>query len=1335
MITFKNRPRFICLFLVFLLVLEINPCPPLAFAAHAGSADMHDGVPIGPAAPQEPEPPPDKLKPPPCDPTPEQCEVNKSVEPGSEDPKNCTNAEPVYLYDGSFYYRHTDLDIPGRIPITISRAYDTRSAYNGMLGYGWSFNFHMRIFKLADGNLLLKRGDNSKDIFTYNSAQGKYLGPTGVYETITINADGTYTLRKKHGFQYHFNIDGALVKIEDTNANQLQFSYDPAGKLPINGISPYSNITNPIVIGYDWRLTRIEEVKAGTPTGRFVDFIYNSDGRVTKVRDFTSREVIYDYDDTGTGDLVAVIDPEANLYNYVYENHLMTSFVGLGCDCSPHTNLYDSQKRVIKQTEGKRVVDFEYLTAPIRTKVTTKIYNDSTDELLSTRLEYYEFDSDGYTTKYTRQLGNYLDPGGVETDDIVTIFSYYATTKELKQKTNPKGDIINYTYDSKGNLLTESITLDDSTTITTTYTYEPTYNRITSKEISSTAETQTYRTEYTYYADGNLKEEKKILDEATSLTTAYTYTAYGDIETITDPKGNVTKNEYNSYGSLTKVYDPNNPNRKTEYGYDNLGNRTSITDANNHTTTFVYDKLNRVTKIINPKNEETIYTWTDPNLTQLEEGRVGIQEGQITKITYDSLNRKTKIEKKNDVGVFVTLISYTYDSGGNILSTTDALGHTTTNAYDELGRLKSVTDPLTHTTSYEYNKNNNLTKVIDAKNNSTIYTYDKLNRLTQVKDSLNNTTTYTYNAIGEILTITDAENHTTTNTYDRAGRLTKIRDPLNYITQYEYDANGNLLKKIDANNQITEYEYDHYNQLSKVYYGGKASPLKTITFSYDNLGNTLTFNDETYSATYDYDELSRVTAVATTYPFGSKTISYTYDRFGNKKTLIYPDALGTITYNYDNLNRLRTIMGLTGTTTYDYDNAGRLFKKTLPNGVFTDYTYDNANQLTSLVNKKSDATIISTFSYTHDNIGNRLTMTTPEGTHNYVYDTIYRLTSADHPIQTDESYTYDKVGNRKTSSQYNTWTYDANNRLTSYNGTSYTYDNNGNTASKTDASGTTNYTYDYENRLSNFQSPEHQAQYTYDPFGKRLSKTVDGVANYYLYDNEDIIAEYDASGSLTASYTHGQGIDEPIQGLIPQGTVLEWYYTFDGLGTVSELTDANQNIVESYKYDAFGKLETPPTTGNPYTYTGREYDSESGLYFYRARYYDAEVGRFLTQDPITFDGGINFYVYVGNNPLNFVDPTGKVCGYGWNDPLISDRPGGFDFTSACQNHDCCCACSGNKSACAETFLTDMLAICLKYPQLLCDSCAKEAKLYYSVVKSKIGICRKDDRYCKCECEK
>jgi RHS repeat-associated protein len=236
--------------------------------------------------------------------------------------------------------------------------------------------------------------------------------------------------------------------------------------------------------------------------------------------------------------------------------------------------------------------------------------------------------------------------------------------------------------------------------------------------------------------------------------------------------------------------------------------------------------------------------------------------------------------------------------------------------------------------------------------------------------------------------------------------------------------------------------------------------------------------------------------------------------------------------------------------------------------------------------------------------------------------------------------------------------------------------------------------YDYENRLIQVSGRKIQeASYTYDPFGKRLSKSVGSVTKYYLYDNEDIIAEYDSNGSLLASYVHGQGIDEPILGLSPQGTVPEWYYTFDGLGSVSELTNASQAVVESYKYDAFGNLTILDSSfvprpsslvGNPYTYTAREYDPESGLYFYRARYYDAGTGRFFQKDPILQlhsdillliyairltrgIGSLTFtkipedlmrmpqqlqgYVYVVNNPVNLID----LYGYGLKEI------GGFTF--------------------------------------------------------------------------
>jgi RHS repeat-associated protein len=121
-------------------------------------------------------------------------------------------------------------------------------------------------------------------------------------------------------------------------------------------------------------------------------------------------------------------------------------------------------------------------------------------------------------------------------------------------------------------------------------------------------------------------------------------------------------------------------------------------------------------------------------------------------------------------------------------------------------------------------------------------------------------------------------------------------------------------------------------------------------------------------------------------------------------------------------------------------------------------------------------------------------------------------------------------------------------------------------------------------------------------------------------------------------YAQGQNIDEPLAMLRSSATS---FFNADGLGSVSSLTNTTASLAQTYTYDSFGKLTSSSgSLTNPFQYTGRELDSETGLYFYRARYYDSNSGRFLGEDPIRFDGGINFYVYAKNNPANFEDGTG-----------------------------------------------------------------------------------------------
>jgi RHS repeat-associated protein len=209
------------------------------------------------------------------------------------------------------------------------------------------------------------------------------------------------------------------------------------------------------------------------------------------------------------------------------------------------------------------------------------------------------------------------------------------------------------------------------------------------------------------------------------------------------------------------------------------------------------------------------------------------------------------------------------------------------------------------------------------------------------------------------------------------------------------------------------------------------------------------------------------------------------------------------------------------------------------------------------------------------------------------------------------------------------------------------FDANGNTLS--DPQGRS-FTWDFENRLTQAVVPGSNGGTTtfkYDPFGRRIQKAGPLGTTNYLYDGANrasVIEEVDGSGNIVARFAQGRGVDEPLSGLVSSTTS---YFEQDGLGSVTSLSSSSASTANTYIYDSFGKLTASTgTLTNPFQYTGREFDQQTGLYYYRARYYDASSGRFLSKDPIRINGGIDYYVYVLDDPIDNEDPDGlrtEVC--------------------------------------------------------------------------------------------
>jgi RHS repeat-associated protein len=715
--------------------------------------------------------------------------------------------------------------------------------------------------------------------------------------------------------------------------------------------------------------------------------------------------------------------------------------------------------------------------------------------------------------------------------------------------------------------------------------------------------------------------------DANGNRTEYRYDALNRRTQVKDAQNKSTNTVYNKVGDVLSVTDA--LSRTTSYGYDDLDRQTSITDALGHTSSYVYNQVGNVVSSTDALSRTTSYG-------------------------YDTLNRRI-----SSTDALNQTQSVSYDMLGNVSSQTDELGRMTIYEYDSLDRLTVTTDPLLHTTKTSYDTEGNVLSTTDGLGQITSYLYDNNNRRIQVIDAKLGTTKTSYDAVGNVNKITDSVNNSTTYSYDALDRLITDTNQLNKTRIYSYDAVGNRTQTTDRNGRTIAYNYDTLNrQTSERWLDGNGT-IKTFSASYDAVGHLVSSINPDASYSYSYDGIDRVSSIDNTGTVSVPAVkfNYGYDAVGN--LLSVNDSIngmnaGITGYTYDLLNRVTKLtQGGTGVQSKRVDMAYNAVNQLTSlsrfsgvNGVVdTSYTYDLNQRLIQLSHKKGASTVAS-YDYSYDNADKlAATVSSVDGASNYSYDATNQLTGTDHTNQTDEAYAYDANGNRTSGGTVT----GVNNQLLNDGIYSYVYDGEGNRTRRTEiATGkVTEYVWDYRNRLAGVLFKDaggvvtKTIDYIYDGNNQRIGKRIDGVVvERYVIDRNQIALVFDGAGSQTHRYLYGTQVDQVLAD--ETATSMVWALA-DNQGTVKDLVDNNGVVVNHITYDSFGKVvaQSNASVEFRYGYTGREQDGETGLDYYRARYYDASNGRFISEDPIGFDAGdSNLTRYVGNSPINWVDPSG-----------------------------------------------------------------------------------------------
>lgn len=1031
------------------------------------------------------------------------------------------------------------------------------------------------------------------------------------------------------------------TEIDHFWVNEVQkkfFVYDAQGKLQ-KMIDAEGNETS--VTLSPWNLI----TTLTTPEGIKKEFSYDQTNNLTKIQTFLDEtsetaETTFQYDLLGNvkeishEQLEEIFAVTQNTYDK--DENLIQEQDPLGTTWNYE---YDAFHRIVKK---RTVIDHETIVRKYTYDVKGNLISSTDPNGNQTTLQYTPegeiskiINAEGsYATFLYDRFGNMIEKTTKDKDENLlqkTTMEYDPWNQVVKINEHSENGVITtvFKYDEKGNLLEkknpdatkQQYSYDgfwrlqrqiDQVGNTTSYTYNHN-NQITEISLKNSQNQNVQRVKFFYDKEGRLIKKTTSLNQEWN----YQYNSLNQLVEMTDPEQHTTKYTYDYDGNLlSTIQFDGTQTIITKKNYDKKGNLTTIEDAKGNQTSYTFDKLWRLIQVEYPDQTKELYQYDkNGNIIRSEDAN-----GTIVKNTYNALNQLTQrtIEK----GVWVGGVSqenYQYDGMGRLISAKDDENHILTFSYDLLGNMISESQNG-EVVNYSYNEMKSLTELQYPNGNRKTTEYDELQRVTKINFWNQNVAEYHYDSLN-LLSLEYGNQTSQTFQYNDNLQLQSlsIQGAKEIFQQYGY--HYDQLENILDNGQDL-YQYDEVYQLINVKYNrGNLINMTNGTqnttnlnhreqhFHYDPLGNRI-------------EEMNNVAWIQLDDRFWAKANGNTNGNWnGNAKN----------NWNNNWNNQGNNGKGNNGNNWNNWKGNGKNNKN------------NNGNHYGR--NKKSETT--ETLAEESETIGNGVQTITYSVNNRYTTNELNQYTN----IQTSSfslHYQYDQVGNLIEDEK---WTYE----------------------------------YDYRNRLisATLKNPHpghadpEKIIYSYDPLDRRTSKTVIQGQNEsrtitYLYSNLDLIQEqwtytHGEGKNFEKTYVYGaNGLDDLLFHQLKRNSQTENYrYHKDERGSVVVISDEKGKVVESYRYDArgneifWGRKHSNNGNGNPSgnngnnntqnskprlenyrLYTAREYEAELDLYYYRGRYYDAKIGKFISRDPLLYVDGPNDYLYVRNNPINFVDPLG-----------------------------------------------------------------------------------------------